>query len=265
MSVVKVGDRFGKLTVVSFFEAKRASGATKTLASCLCDCGAEPDVEKYNLSSGNSTACMECKRIASRGARATHGHSYNNSTATNLERKCYYTWQAIKRRCRKEYDSAYYRYGAVGIDVSDDWHDSYESFYRDMGLPSTQDCQIDRIDNNKGYFKGNCRWVSRKENARNKSNNRIIEAFGESKPLCAWADDTGVKAETISRRIDVLGWKPEDAMASKVSGKFRYSTPDGDFNTVSELARYYGMSGSGVSGRIDSDNYPRWTKTQLRS
>jgi len=83
-----------------------------------------------------------------------------------------------------------------------------------MGLPPTRDHQIDRIDNDGDYTPENCRWVSGLANARNKSNNTIISAFGKSQTLQTWADETGIKRETISMRIK-RGWTPEMALTKK--------------------------------------------------
>jgi len=54
--------------------------------------------------------------------------------------------------------------------MSDEWLGNFWKFYEDMGKRPTKKHQIDRINNNKGYSKDNCRWVTAKENARNRNN-----------------------------------------------------------------------------------------------
>lgn len=57
-----------------------------------------------------------------------------------------------------------------GIGVCDEWKNSFESFYKDMGNRPSEKHSIDRIDNDKGYFKENCRWATKSEQ---NSNQRV--------------------------------------------------------------------------------------------
>lgn len=85
----------------------------------------------------------------------------------------YQCWRAFKNRCMNSKNIQYKDYGGRGITVSEQWLE-FENFYRDMGNRPPNH-QIDRIDNNKGYSKENCRWVERKINCRNKRNNKLYK------------------------------------------------------------------------------------------
>lgn len=50
-----------------------------------------------------------------------------------------------------------------------EWHD-FNKFCYDVYEGSKEGLHLDREDNNKGYFKENCRWVTPKTNHRNKRN-----------------------------------------------------------------------------------------------
>ena len=67
-------------------------------------------------------------------------------------------------RCNNPNCKAYKNYGRRGIRV--EWK-SFESFAADMG-ERPPGAEIDRVDVNKGYSKENCRWSSKKDNARYK-------------------------------------------------------------------------------------------------
>lgn len=93
-----------------------------------------------------------------------HGKSYCN---------IYKVWTSMLSRCRNPNHHQYKNYGARGINICKNWNE-FENFYLDMGDPPFSKAQLDRIDNNLGYFKENCRWVTAKKNSRNKRTNRSI-------------------------------------------------------------------------------------------
>lgn len=91
----------------------------------------------------------------------------------------YKTWQAMRRRCRDLSDCNYPLYGGRGIDVCDEWFQSFEAFCRDMG-PRPRGTSLDRIDNAKGYFLSNCRWATARQQAENTRTNVHIIKDGET-------------------------------------------------------------------------------------
>lgn len=206
---VEVGDVFGRLVVVRLYRERRVAGeGWRYLCDLRCECGEIRVSERGNLKSKSfNYECLRCSGNSSGIKR--HGHSIPNGGS--LEYKCYTRWQAMKRRCYSENDRRYHDYGGRGISVCDRWLESYENFLDDMGMPPDSTYQIDRIDNNGNYEPSNCQWVSRVTNGRNKRNNRIITANGESKTLVEWSEVTGIKRETISMRIK-RGWSTEKSL-----------------------------------------------------
>jgi hypothetical protein len=60
--------------------------------------------------------------------------------------------------------------------------------------------EIDRIDNNKGYSKENCRWVTALVNSNNKRNNIVIEFRGQNHTLKEWSRILGINYGTLRSR-----------------------------------------------------------------
>lgn len=122
----------------------------------------------------------------------------------------YKTWSSMIQRCTNERNAKHPQYGARGITVCERWRD-FDLFYADVGERPFPDAQIDRIDNDKGYEPGNVRWVSRKENQRNRRANHCLTFDGVTKCLAEWEEETGIKSNTILTRIR-RGWTAGEAL-----------------------------------------------------
>jgi hypothetical protein len=133
----------------------------------------------------------------------------------------YHVWDAMIQRCYNKNSPAYFNYGGRGIRVSRSWQ-SFGAFYADMG-DRPEGMTLDRINNNRGYSKRNCRWASRVEQARNKSNNRYITARGQTKLLVEWAEELGVPASTLWSRVH-RSWDEEDVVCYPFRGRQTEST-----------------------------------------
>ncbi len=128
----------------------------------------------------------------------------------------YKIWCSMKNRCNNSNDKVNYsKYGAKGIKVCKQWEDSFAQFIADMGLRPTSSHSIDRIDSTGNYEPKNCRWATTVEQARNRTNNRIIEFRGESLCLQEWARRLGLHHSSLNARLGREGWSLEEALTKK--------------------------------------------------
>lgn len=125
----------------------------------------------------------------------------------------YKIWAQMIQRCTNENDRAFAYYGARGITVCREWigRDGFAAFLEHIGPRPSLAHSVDRLDSLKGYEPGNVRWATATEQARNTRRNRIIEFNGELRCLSDWAERTGLRRETIARRLDA-GWPTEAAL-----------------------------------------------------
>lgn len=87
-----------------------------------------------------------------------------------------------------------------GIAVCDRWQ-TFENFLEDMG-ERPEGLEIDRRENDKGYYKENCHWTTRKKNMRNVRTNRLITYQGREMPISEAAEISGINYGTLYTRIN---------------------------------------------------------------
>ena len=78
----------------------------------------------------------------------------------------YKSWAYMKTRVLNKNCKDHHYYKKIFGDIDPRWN-SFEEFYKDMG-DRPEGLTLDRIDNDKGYCKENCRWATRKQQANNK-------------------------------------------------------------------------------------------------
>lgn len=165
----------------------------------------------------------------------------------------YNSWRGMIERCENPRHRGYANYGKKGIRVCRRWRLSFLAFLEDMGLRPGPGYSIERERCSCGYCKSNCRWATKKEQARNKSNNRRITAFGRTQALAAWAEETGMNRGTILSRLDRDGLEPEEAL-SRETGMPRKNTRwlecAGRWQSVTAWAKEMGMSRAAIMYRV---------------
>lgn len=172
------GKVFGRLTVLS--ENGRLHNRPAWL--CRCECGTEIVTRSNSLTSGYTKSCGCFNKDRLKEAHTTHG-----MTGTSTRN----SWKKMLDRCNNSRNKQYADYGGRGIAVCDRWL-KFENFLEDMGEKPMPEHQIDRKDNNLGYYKGNCHWATRTVNMRNSRISR-------------WWFCDGVRYESLPHAAKMIG------------------------------------------------------------
>lgn len=223
------GKRFGSLTVI---EPVGRSKNNTIKWRCVCDCGGEIVAYSSALTSKThpTISCVSCKRKRQAASKSIHGHtSRRNAPAHGTG--TYKSWRAMRQRCEYPGTNSYENYGGRGIRVCDRWRESFEAFLEDMG-ERPEGSSLDRIDSDKDYEPGNCRWATSKEQSENRSVTHWIEFRGEKMTLSEFARRVGIDRRLVRHRIVKLGLTVEE-VAMGIKNNIATVTKSGGVSTVS--------------------------------
>jgi hypothetical protein len=196
MKINMIGNRFGLLTVIAV-STERIHGNISW--DCVCDCGGAKTCPGNALRSGTIKSCG----CINGSFHPDHGRTLR-------------IWRGMRQRCYNPKNQNYHRYGGIGVTVCFEW-EKFQNFLSDMGY-APPGFQIDRINNDRGYEPGNCRWTTRLKQARNKRTNRMLSYKGETRCISEWCEKLDLKYATVldrSHRYDNPHWillgKPKEA------------------------------------------------------
>lgn len=218
-----IGRVFGELTIVRLLGRDCHRNA---IAFCRCNCGVEKELPVSALRTGRTRTCG-CRL----NRPVKHGHARKGK-----ETREFYAWNHMIRRCEDPKDKNYKDYGERGIKVCERRHE-FANFIEDMG--SSHGLTLDRIDNNKGYNKENCKWSTRKEQTRNRRITQKISIGGITKPVAEWAEQSGIARKTILQRVE-KGW-PESKLLIPATKHPHLIEIGGVKKSIAEWAREFGI------------------------
>lgn len=235
-----LGKRFGRLLVVE--------KVSDTRWRSICDCGNEAVSKRQSLCDGKAKSCGCLNKEINRARVYTHGLSKTG---------VYKVWCSMIQRCINPNNKQFCDYGGRGITISESWR-TFENFLADMGQPQKGQ-SIERIDNNSGYSRENCKWVTRTEQQRNRRTNLLLTIEGVTMCATDWAEKFSMTPDMVFSRLH-LGWSAEEAVGLKPrarkdrTGEVRSNshliTFNGESRTIAEWCRITGINPKTVHTRI---------------
>lgn len=239
-----IGQKHGRLLVVE------RAGSTPVRPKqakwkVICECGRETVVIGKDLRTGATKSCG-CLR-AEKGVINNLIHGKSNTRTFRI-------WRRMRERCSNRRCTDWRHYGGRGIRVCERWQD-FMTFLNDMG-EAPSGATIERIDNNGDYEPANCRWGSRKEQARNKRDNKDITYQGRTQCVAAWAEEIGIKYSVLSSRLR-RGWPVERALNrnSQYRSDSVFLTFKGETKTLFEWSQATGIQYSTLQKRIKKSGW----------
>lgn len=196
------GKKFGRLTVLSQAESRRCRRW-----NTICSCGKTKTILAGSLTGGKTKSCGCLQKEVVRKIFTTHGAT-KKSVKSGDTGRLYRIWCHIKQRCDNKTHDDYDDYGGRGIKYCKIWKkfenfrdDMYNSFTTHMKTHGAIDTTIDRINNNRGYSKNNCRWATQSEQANNRRSTILIEYKGDVKSMKQWAHILHIPYQKFTKLI----------------------------------------------------------------
>lgn len=193
--------KYGRLTVIKIAKKVKRNDCNsyRLFYRCKCDCGNFITVRENDMRAGDVISCGCFRKELARKRQTTHGMKYT---------PFYGCWSSMKDRCLNYKAKAFKNYGGRGIGISNDWknflcfkQDMYKSYLSHVNKFGSYNTCIERINNEKGYSKKNCKWATRTEQQNNTRYNRKIIINRKEKTLTDWSKSLKISVQTLSYRL----------------------------------------------------------------
>lgn len=194
----------------------------------------------------------------------TSRETFGDRTRTHgmTDTRLYRTWCGIKSRCTNANYKHYDRYGGRGISICNEWFNSFETF-RDWAYSngyddalSGREQSLDRIDVDGNYCPENCRWISMKQQARNRGDTVYIETESGKIPAREFAEQNKITDYVFLFRKIKKG-----KSANEILTDWRIMNGEtGSFMSVEQASDFYEVSAQSIrdwirDGRLQAEKH----------
>ena len=116
------GQCFGRLTVIGISRKKQSGKRMRYYWKCKCICGNIKEVRTDCLTSGLVQSCG-CLKVEQDKINLTafHRHKLSNT-------HIWYVYYGMLSRCYNSKNKSYKNYGGRGIEVCEEWRNSFDKF-----------------------------------------------------------------------------------------------------------------------------------------
>lgn len=204
-----INKKFGKLLVIAEYVKN-----SRRYCVCECECGKKAVVLSTSLKNGHTKSC---------GCNLEEFRNKNNKIYKN---PIYKILKGMIRRCYSVKDKRFKNYGGRGINICDDWLNNPNNFI-EWALKNgyNKGMSIERKNVNGNYCPENCCWIPFNKQARNKTNNRMVEYCGKIKSLVEWCEEFNLSYKAVHYRLN-KGWTVEKAFQTKTPTTFKGNNYD---------------------------------------
>lgn len=201
------GQKFGKLEVIKLSRNVKSGKRYRKYWLCKCECGNNKEIRTDCLTGGGVKSCG-CLKKEQDKKNLTDKFRYK-AKYNIVDERLRGIWQGMKSRCLDKSNKSFYRYGGRGITLCNEWLDF--NVFADWALSNgyKETLTIDRIDNSGNYKPSNCRWITNKEQCRNRRTNHLVNYKGEKITLIELSEKTGIPYGVIASRAQ-KGWLDHD-------------------------------------------------------
>ena len=217
VALKSIGQKYGQLYVIYYagdVTYENNKGKRDSIIIAQCDCGSINTYRYTHLKYGLTKSCGCFQSKSSSLNHTTHGHKRGKSVGGRGS-LAYSRWRSMIDRCSKDI-----RYLQGNIKICDEWL-LFHNFLADMGEPPTEKHTLDRRENDKGYYKENCRWATAKEQANNTTRNVRITVGGKKYTLSQAMNELGFGKRKAQSYSAIQNNKTYHGLSVEVISKYK--------------------------------------------